>query len=261
MFDEKAFENRLTTSWLGQDFIYVEQLDSTNSYLRRAESDKVGHGTICLTDHQTHGRGRYERKWVTRPSANLTFTIAFKPSRVAGLHVLTLASALAITETVDQCLDVECDIKWPNDIYYKNKKLGGILTESVFTGNQIDRVLVGIGLNVNQEKFSEPIDQTATSMYQIAGGKSFKREPILAGVLQRIEHFYSQWQRFDVKLLKAINRRIIGYGEWVSLQVGGERYDGKCKFLGINEEGALVVLTSNDEIKTFSYEQVHITTD
>ncbi len=261
MFDEDAFYNELTTTWLGHDFIYFEQLESTNSFLREATSDEVGHGTICLTDHQTAGRGRYDREWVADSSANLTFTLAFKPFRAEGLHVLTLACALAITETVDQWLEVETNIKWPNDVIYEGRKMGGILTESVFSGNQIDRVLVGIGLNVNQERFPSSIDEKATSMCRIAEAKSFDREPLLAGILQRIEHFYGQWKRFDVNLLKAVNQRIIGYGSWVSLYVGDQLFDGKCKFLGINEEGALVVLTSNDEIKTFSYEQVHIATD
>lgn len=261
MFDEEAFYNELTTTWLGHDFIYVEQLDSTNSFLRKAESNDVGHGTICLTDHQTTGRGRYDRKWVGDPSANLTFTLAFKPLRAEGLHVLTLACALAITEIVDQWLEVETDIKWPNDVFCDGQKLGGILTESVFAGNEIDRVLVGIGLNVNQERFPSSLDDKATSMCRIGDGKSFDREPLLAGLLQRIEYYYGQWKRFDVSLLKTINKRIIGYGRWVSLYVGDQLFDGECKFLGINEDGALVVLTSNDEIKTFSYEQVHIATD
>lgn len=261
MFDKDAFYNELTTSWLGQDFIYVEKLDSTNSYLRKADSDKVEHGTICLTDHQTAGRGRYDRTWVANPSENLTCTLAFKPYRAEGLHVLTLACALAIAEMVDQWLEVETDIKWPNDVVCEGQKLAGILTESVFSGNEIDRVLVGIGLNVNQERFPSSIDHKATSMSRLAEGKSFDRETVLAGILQRIEHFYGQWKRFDVNLLKTINQRIIGYGKWISLYVGDQLFDGTCKFLGINEDGALVVLTSNDEIKTFSYEQVHIATD
>lgn len=261
MFNQKQFKKELTTSWIGHDLIYLEKVGSTNSYLRKMDAENVQDGTLCLTDNQTRGRGQYERQWLTRAGKNLTFTIAFQPSRIDGLHILTLACALAITETVGPYLLKNTRIKWPNDIYYEDRKLGGILTESIFSGNTLDRVLVGIGINVNQKSFPPSLEDNATSLCRILQNETFDRESLLASILQKIEYNYICWKKNDTELLKKINRNIIGYGQWVHLYLGDQRLNGKSKFLGINQEGNLVVLTSEDEVKKFSYEQVRIATD
>lgn len=261
MFDVEQFKKRLNTTWLGHDVIYVEQLESTNSYLRSLNSDKISHGTLCITDHQTRGRGQYERNWISEPGANLTFTLVVKPKMAERLHVLTLACALAATEQVETLVNVPSYIKWPNDVYSDGKKLGGLLTETVFSGNNLDRVLIGIGLNINQKSFKAPLNKTATSFMQLSKGASFERELVLAHLLQKIEYNYDRWNRLKIDLLKSINQRMLGYGQWVKLIVNDEPWDDKCKFLGINEKGQLVVLTARDEIETFSYEQIRIITD
>lgn len=261
MFDEDLFKSKLNTRWLGHSLICFEQLESTNSYVRSLPSSEAAHGLVCLADYQTRGRGQYERRWMTEPGTNLTFTLNFKPSRADRLHVLTLACALAVSQLAEELTGEPSRLKWPNDVLGSGRKLGGLLTETIFTGSELERVMVGIGLNVNQRRFTPPIDATATSLALLGGTRDFQREVILALILERIETCYQNWQRVSVDLLKSINRRLLGYGEWVRLQVDGEVRGGRSKFLGINEKGQMVVLTEDDEVETYSYEQIRILID
>jgi len=114
---------------------------------------------------------------------------------------------------------------------------------------------------VNQRRFIPPLDATATSLSLLDGQLSFQREIVLARLLERIEVLYQNWQRVSVDLVKNINRRLLGYGEWVQRQVDGRLKPGRSKFLGINEKGQMVVLTQDDEVETYSYEQIRILID
>lgn len=261
MFDEDLFKSKLNTRWLGHSLICFEQLESTNSYVRSLSSAEAAHGLVCLADYQTRGRGQYERRWMTEPGTNLTFTLNFKPSKADRLHVLTLACALAVSQLTDELTGAQSRLKWPNDVFGAGKKLCGLLTETIFTGSELERVMVGIGMNVNQHRFAPPIDATATSLALLDEKNEFQREVVLARLLERIETYYQNWQRLSVDLLKMINRRLLGYGEWVQLQVDGDVRAGRSKFLGINEKGQMVVLTQDDEVETYSYEQIRILID
>jgi len=260
LFDEDRYRKALKTQWLGYDFKYFEELESTSSYLKKLESDRISHGSVCLADHQTKGRGQYERNWESAPGMNLTFTMAFKPGRAERLHVLTLACARAMVELVETKAGKCASIKWPNDIYLDGGKVSGLLTETVFSGNSLDRVLLGIGLNVNQEQFGEPLAGTATSL-SIETGRTFGRERLLADCLGLCEFYYGLWSRNETGLLKSINQKIIGYGQWIRLSVNGHDYDGKYKLIGINEKGELAVINKEAGVETFSYEQIRLITD
>lgn len=260
MFQLNTFKNALSTQWLGRSVLFFEELDSTNTYLKHLSRDELSHGLLCLTNYQTHGRGQYEKNWESQPGRNLTFTIALFPTENNRFHVITLAFARCIVEEFEDILGEEVCIKWPNDIYVGDKKIGGLLTESTFSGNKVDRVLVGIGLNVNQEYFSETLQNKAVSLYQITG-KEQSRERLLANLLSRMEYAYGRWQKRDVSLVKAINQKIIGYGCWVQLQVNDSICDHPVKVVGINEKGRLLVVNEEGEIEKFSYEQIRILTD
>lgn len=216
---------------------------------------------ICLADDQIKGRGQYERSWESESGQNLTFSLAFRPQTTDGFHVLTLACALAIVDCIDELLsDSKVCIKWPNDVMVNRKKIAGLLTETMFSGNTLDRLIMGIGLNVNQEVFSSEVSGTATSIV-IEKGELVEREKLLSDLLSRIEYNYSLWQRRQPDLLKSINRNIIGYGEWVELSVNGRLLEDTFKMLGIDESGQLVVLSEDGELKSFSYEQIRLITD
>lgn len=151
-------------------------------------------------------------------------------------------------------------IKWPNDVFLSHKKIAGLLTESVFSGNTFDRLIIGIGLNVNQQAFPDPLQDTATSIRSELGGH-LNREQLLCNLLKRIEYKYNLWQRKQETLVKTINRSIRGYGQWVQMNVDGILQDESYKLLGINEEGKLLMLDHDGKINSYSYEQIQLITD
>lgn len=261
-FDVKLFKQELDTQWLGRNVHHFDKLDSTNVYAKQLPKDQVSQGLICITDNQLKGRGQYDRGWESEPGKNLTFTLIFLPGRGERFHILTLACALSLVECLknltgsDECA---C-IKWPNDVLLNDRKVAGLLTESIFTGDKVNRLLIGIGINVNQTTFSEDNKKKATSI-AVETGKAISREKLLAAMMNRIEHTYGQWHTHNEDLLKSINRSIKGHGQRVKLKVDGTVREDKYKFIGISDEGSLLVLDKEDGIESFSYEQIRLIID
>lgn len=257
VFNKDTFENKLATSWLGRSLYFFEELPSTNTFAKKLKEEGVLHGTLVLTDVQTNGRGQHDHKWIVEPGQNLTFSLIFEPNNANRLNLLTLTCALSVKDTIENLTGVDAQIKWPNDVLVKGKKLCGILTETVFIGNKLDRVVVGIGLNVNQQKFSGELENNATSLSIECSGE-ISREKLLVEILQNIEYRYRLWNQFNADLVKDINRAMIGFGEWTSLLLNGEKLDGEYKFMGVNEAGELVALNKDLDVKRFAYEQIRV---
>lgn len=259
MFDKKELENQIATSWLGRSFYFYEEIPSTNSHAKKLPKNESLHGVLIVADHQVKGRGQYDRQWETNAGQNLTFSVILEPPNANRLILLTLACALAIEDALEEIAETACIIKWPNDILCNGRKLCGILTETVFSGNVLDRVVVGIGLNVNQTDFAGELSGTAVSLKQTAGAKQdFSREKLLAVILQKMEYRYRMWSQHDSRLVKQINQKLQGYGEWRKLKVDGRILKGKYKFLGVNEIGELMALNEDFDVKKFAYEQIRV---
>lgn len=257
MFDQHLFNKKLSTSWLGRELFYFQELPSTNTYAKQIVKTERFHGAIVLADNQTEGRGQHQRNWVIEAHQNLTFSIIFEPQKGDRLSILTLACALAVSEYIEEHLKQDTQLKWPNDVLVNGKKISGLLTETVFRGDVLDRLVIGIGFNINQRKFDEKLTETATSL-AILDDKKHQREEVLARLLTRIEYLYRLWSTQDIDLIKRINKKLIGYGKWVTLEVNDELLDSEYKFMGINELGHLVVLNKALEVNTFSHEQVKV---
>ncbi|MEX0680928.1 MAG: biotin--[acetyl-CoA-carboxylase] ligase [Balneolales bacterium] len=248
----------LQTDWLGRRLWYFRTLDSSNRYLHDLPGERLSHGLVCLTDYQTNGRGQFGRKWYSSANENLTFTIALKPERNDGLQLFSMAVMLALKETIEDMVSARCYIKWPNDLLYSGEKIAGILTECTYNGAKLDRILLGIGINVNQSRFPDSLAHPATSVSRVSGGQIADRPLFLAMLLNRLEPYIDQVEDGDMNLVYHINRIIDGYGEWVTLMVGGVREETLVKVLGVNEFGHLVVLAENGDVRTFTHQQVRI---
>lgn len=257
MFDTQLFKDNLNTSWLGHNFFYFEELGSTNTHAKSINKADTLQGSLVLADQQSKGRGQYEREWESAPGENLTFSLILEPGSADRLTILTLAFSLAVADVCEVQLKLPANLKWPNDILVEGKKIGGLLTEAIFNGSIMERLIIGIGLNVNQKRFSPELEKNATSL-SILTKEDYSREKLLATILTKAEFYYRLWLKKDVELIKSINKRLIGYGSWVKLDINGCEKEGEFKFLGINENGALVVLNKDLEVDTFSYEQIRI---
>jgi len=259
VFNTELFQNKLTTRWLGKYFEHLRKVDSTNSYLKKIPVEQLNHGMVVLADTQEKGRGQHQKEWVTKPGENLTFTFALKPDRAEGLTLLTLSCALAVANVLQKYSDKSFLLKWPNDIYVDRKKIAGVLTECSFLGPNPEKVLIGIGVNVNQEVFNANDVEQVASLNQITG-KKFEREELLANILVRIEDLYQSWLIRDNNVHREISRALIGFGDWIRLSVDNEVVEGRYKFLGVNEKGELLVLNEKLELNTYSHEQIRIIT-
>jgi len=123
---------------------------------------------IIIADKQTKGRGRFKRKWFSG-KGGLWMSILLKPEYIQNVQYLTFAAAIAVAKSIKKSAKLSTSIKWPNDVHYKGKKLCGILTECIF-GNE-NFVIVGIGLNVNQNRFPDGIRNRAASLKMIKNKK------------------------------------------------------------------------------------------
>ncbi len=170
------------------DKLYIEQLDSTNNRLKEmAATTRLPDGFTLYTFYQTAGRGQQGNTWDSEPGKNLLFSTLFIPNGllVSQQFRLSMAVSVSIVETLRKYITKVC-IKWPNDIYYGDRKLGGILIENLLAGNQIGRSVVGIGINVNQTEFREDIPNPI-SLKRIAG-EDFDKEILLDEILQTWEN-------------------------------------------------------------------------
>lgn len=135
-------------------YINLPEADSTNSYISRNVADMVGN-TVVSTDRQTAGRGQRGNSWESEPLKNLTFSILLRPDNFPANRQFAISEAVAVgvVKAVKKICGVELKIKWPNDIYFNNKKICGILIEHAVMGSNILHTIAGIGLNVNQQQF------------------------------------------------------------------------------------------------------------
>ncbi|MBO6794897.1 MAG: biotin--[acetyl-CoA-carboxylase] ligase [Balneolaceae bacterium] len=260
MFDHNLFNKELSTSWLGRELFYYPELSSTNDHAKKIINESSLHGSLIVADHQTAGKGQHQRKWDAEPGQNLTFSIIFEPQKGERLSILTLACALAVCEYIDENLPETAWLKWPNDVLIGGKKVSGLLTETVFKGDKLERLVIGIGVNINQQTFENELANSATS-FSLLDKNTHQRELVLARLLTRIEYFYRLWSTQNSYLIKRINSKLIGYGKWIRLEVDGREVNGEFKLLGINESGHLLVLNKELEVNTFSYEQVRVRFD
>ncbi len=174
-----------------------DQLESTNSMMLAwlREGKRVPNGSVLAAREQTAGRGRYDRKWVSRPNRDLTFSFLFETSAPdQQLMSLTMAVALAIAEHLDHC-GVAASTKWPNDVLVEGRKIAGILAERhparSPAGDTV--IVVGIGLNVNLTRVeSEYIDRPATSLL-IETEQERAVTEVLDELLNRLSDWIIRW--------------------------------------------------------------------
>ena len=170
----------------------VAETGSTNSDLLALARGGAPEGVVLVADHQTAGRGRLDRSWVAPPGSSLLVSLLLRPAalRPSQLHAVTVAVALAASDALRREAGFEPVLKWPNDLLVDDRKLGGILAESVASGAQVEAVVVGMGLNLNwPDDFPPELAATAVAANQVAG-RPVDREAVLSSFLTALEGRY-----------------------------------------------------------------------
>lgn len=252
--------SRLKTSYIGRPLIYFQELPSTNSWMKK-DMLHQDTGTVAVTDFQSQGRGQYSRTWYTEPAANLSFSVLLRPCNLSSIHSITLVAALSICDALKPILGDRCCIKWPNDVVFRGKKIAGILVESSFTGGRLDKLILGIGMNVNQVHFPQDLALASSVRLLKPDLAPVAREHLLADVLNGLEGRLGRWEVKPSSIRKEVNYRLIGYGCYGQLQVGETVMPSSYKFMGINEAGFPVFLDEEADIKVYRSEQVRFLPD
>ena len=154
------------TKIIGKNKIFYEKIDSTQKEIwRRIEKNNIENGTIIVADIQTDGIGTHGRKWYKMEGSNLSFSLVLFPNiKVSKIKDLTVKIAEIWVSIFKEKYGICIDIKEPNDLMIKNRKLGGILTQTKLQGNIVKSLVIGIGINTNGKQFDKEIQNIATSI-------------------------------------------------------------------------------------------------
>ena len=204
-------------------YIHLEQIDSTNAYLQRLQSECDVRNWVVSAVEQTAGKGMGNNGWESEVGKNLTFSLAvdvgFLPAERQFL--LSKAVPLGIIEVLDRLLPSErLSIKWPNDIFYESHKLAGILINSTIKANMMDVSIIGIGLNVNQMHFQDwPTHPISMKMIS---GKEYALQPLLEQVAESIDHKVEALKSAPSDIEQEYLQRLYRYRTWADYEVEGK---------------------------------------
>ena len=231
------------------------QIDSTNAYLQRQQSECDIRNWVVSADEQTAGKGMGSNSWESEVGKNLTFSLAADMSFLPAERQFLLSEAvpLGIVEVLDKLLPVEkLSIKWPNDIYYGNRKLAGILINSTIKANMMDISIIGIGLNVNQMQFQDW--PTNPISLKLITGKDFELQPLLEQLAEhiiiKVEQLKSNLTTIEQDYLK----RLFRYRTWADYEVDGKVL--QLLMTGIDPFGRLQLVDEQRTLYTFDIKEI-----
>lgn len=226
MFELELFDLKLETEFIGRNFIYCDEIESTNSDLLAGKQQYKKTGTVLFAEKQLAGKGRKDRTWQSAKGLNLTFSILLVKDVVAGINVnhLNLAASLAVASAIENLHQLKTELKWPNDVLIDKKKVSGILTETSIKGSKIERVVIGIGINLNQLVFNGDFNYPPTSL-KLELNANVDRENLLAEVLNIFEELLIKLEEKPDSIL----------AEWRA----------KCQMIGDK-----ITITENDKVKS-----------
>ena len=185
-----------------RQIIQLEKTESTNSYLKELlKSEQLAEGSVVVADFQTAGRGQVGNSWFSSKGENLLFSLLIYPTEIPANEqfIISRIVSLAIKNTLDQFAD-DIRIKWPNDIYWKDKKIAGILIENNLQGKVIENSIIGIGLNLNQQIF--PIElPNPVSLRQITATE-YDKNYMLDLLLKEFFLLYRSLQRGEKQIIE-----------------------------------------------------------
>jgi BirA family biotin operon repressor/biotin-[acetyl-CoA-carboxylase] ligase len=183
-------QNHLNTQLIGKNVIWEYEVDSTNDIAVTLAFQGAPEGTVVLAESQRRGKGRMGRSWYSPPGEGIYLSVLlkplFSPSRV---YQMTFMAAVAVAETIRNSLNLNLQVKWPNDLILRNKKVGGILTELKASSDQIYCVVLGIGVNANITQFPEELRGRVTSL-ALESEYPIQRTPLIQGFLRALEKWY-----------------------------------------------------------------------
>lgn len=234
---------------IGREIFFYEKVGSTNTVASNL-AGQVAEGTVIIADTQEKGRGRLGRLWVSPPGENIYMSIILQPQiETRDATLITIMAAVASANALRKTTGLNISIKWPNDLIFHERKIGGILTELKTDQKGILFSVIGIGINVNTDinSFPEDVRGIATSVKNETG-KLFSREEIVAETLNEIDNWYMILKAMKREVLLAEWQRLTStLGKEVIVVIGQETYKGFAE--AIDDEGMLILRLPSGEMK------------
>jgi BirA family biotin operon repressor/biotin-[acetyl-CoA-carboxylase] ligase len=228
----------LNTQVFGKKVYYFDGLSSTMDTAIELGLKDAPEGTIILAEQQTKGRGRLGRSWISVKYKGIYLSLILRPKILPSqASILTLLIAASICEAIKEATGLDAKIKWPNDIIMGNKKLGGILTELIAETDKINFVVIGIGLNVNNDK--KTLISSAVSLKE-QKKENINRIILLQEILRRIESNYFLFQKLKARpILEKWREHNVTLGRRVKVYCQKEHIEGEA--LDLDIDGGLLI--------------------
>ena len=234
-------------------FIHLQEVTSTSLYLKNLSNVKLlTSGSTVYTDFQTAGRGQKDNSWESARGENLMFSTILYPTGLKAdrSFIVSQVISLAIKDVLEKHT-AGISIKWPNDIYWKEKKITGILIENDIMGDEVDKIIIGVGINLNQDSFISNAPNPV-SLKQITGN-SYHVKDILMQVTERLMFYYEKIQSPEIIKTQ--------YKQSLFRKEGFHRFaDEHTTFLAqiydVEDSGLLVLKLESGEIRKFGFKEI-----
>lgn len=227
--------------------LHFDKIDSTNTEAINQAKRGANEGLCIVARQQTAGRGRHGRTWISEKDAGLYFSLVLRPKiETRLLPLITLMTAVAVHNSIEKAFQIECDIKWVNDIHVGGKKICGILAEMIETEEGL-AVIVGIGINLKSSNFPSELAETATSIELETGATPNVDNflPVLTSFLEKYcDLLYEDAEKIRQEWLA---RSSYAFGKEVKIKLENETIYGITR--GIEENGALRLELETGEVR------------
>ena len=245
----------LKTESIGKRVYYFEEIDSTQNFAEQIALDEKENGTIVIAEKQTAGKGRLDRKW-TSPKGGIWFSLIIHPKfDVSTSTLVPIAGAVALAMAIKITLDIDVSVKWPNDITLNGKKVAGMLVDASFQANNIDYLILGIGINFDID--AKKIEKRLSKSANFYGVNSLRKKDDSTPPKILLREFLVQFEKILIQLNKGEKAKIVK--EWtkkadkIGKKISINTSDGKISGVaqGIDNDGALKLKTSKGIKKIF----------
>jgi BirA family biotin operon repressor/biotin-[acetyl-CoA-carboxylase] ligase len=253
MLDIEQIKKSQKTTIFGKYIYFFPEIDSTNNYAQRLAQEGAPEGTVVLCDHQTEGKGRHDRIWESSKDSNILMSVILRPKlKIEQVVRITLATSEIIICSLDKFLsklkigNIKFSVKWPNDVLANGKKIAGILTESNLREKDIVYIIIGIGLNVNQDisELSNSLRVNTTSLF-LETNQKFVREILISEILTEFEKQFFNLERTNYdQVLENWKNRCDHIGKDIEIETHVSVEKGKFK--DVTEKGILLYIPEED---------------
>ena len=231
--------------------IFLDEVNSTNTYAKQLALNGAKHGTLIAANHQTEGRGRHGHSFESPAGTGLYMSLILRPRvEIERFQIITIASAVAVCLAVEDLYEASrgsLKIKWVNDVFLGDRKITGILTEAVSNveNGEIESVVTGIGINVSTKKFSGEVANVAGCIFP-DGNILFGRDELCARVADYLIDFAENLNAPEI--IQAYRERSMLTGEDITYMKDNESHSAKV--IGIDDSGGLIIQNESGEKET-----------